>query len=263
MLLSNYTLKEEIREYWSARSETFDHSPGHGMRSDREVHEWARLLREHFGEAPVKNVLELASGTGQVTAVLLSMGLKVTGIDLCEPMIEKATQKHKGAKDRVKFFLGDAENTMMKDEEFDAVVSRHLVWTLLDPEAAFRDWLRVLKPGGTVVVIDGDWVSGLQHWTARLKRFIVEIWDKIDKTKPNYDKAAHERIVARVYFNQGLRVERLSEMLAEAGFTDMRHHKLQSIWSEQVKSMTLKERIGLSVWYGHYFMLSARKPLES
>lgn len=260
MTLSNYSLKDEIREYWSARSETFDHSAGHGMRTDKEVEEWARLLRMHFGDTPVQNVLELASGTGQVTSVLLSMGLRVSGIDLCEPMIAKATEKHKGANGRVKFYLGDAENTMMGDGEFDAVVSRHLVWTLLDPEAAFKDWIRVLKPGGVVVVIDGDWVSGLEHWTARLKRFIVDVWDKLDGTKPHYDRDAHESIVSRVYFNKGLRLERAMEMLGEAGFTDMRHNKLGSIWREQCKAMTLKERIGLGIWYGHYFMLSARKP---
>ncbi|WP_080518844.1 methyltransferase domain-containing protein [Rhodopseudomonas palustris] len=66
-------------------------------------------------------------------------------------------ETHEGA-EAVKFHLGDAENPMMPDERFDAVVSRHLVWTLPDPEAALADWLRVLRPGGRVVLVDCDWV---------------------------------------------------------------------------------------------------------
>lgn len=258
--IGNYSLKDEIREYWSARAATFDQSPGHGMRSDDEVKAWAALFSQHFRDAQVKNVLELASGTGQITHVLLSMGMNVTAIDLCEPMIEIASTKHKNAKNRAKFYLGDAENTMMEDERFDAVCSRHLVWTLLDPETALSDWKRTLKPGGIVVVIDGDWVTTPQRWSAKLKRTIVNLWNRMDGTVLPYDKEAHENIIGRVYFNKGLRIERMSQMLSDAGFIDIQSNTLESIWTQQQKHMTLKERISLGIWYGHYFMISARKP---
>ena len=38
----------------------------------------------------------------------------------------------------------------------NAVVSRNLVWNLEDPEAAYKEWLRVLKPGGKLFVFDGN-----------------------------------------------------------------------------------------------------------
>lgn len=262
MTLSNYALKDEIRTYWSARAETFDQSAGHGMRSDGEIRAWANLFEAHFQGQDVQEVLELASGTGQVTAVLLSMGLQVTAIDLCEPMIAKASTKHKDALGRnVKFHLGDAENTMMPDNKFDAVVSRHLVWTLLDPESAFVDWFRVLKPGGRVVVIDGDWVNAPNRLSARIARGLVKAMDRLDGTKPKYDAAAHDGIISRVYFNEGLRVERLSQMLQDAGFVDIRHNSLERVWEEQVKVMSIKDRLSLGYWYWHYFMLSAQKPV--
>ncbi|MDP2355662.1 MAG: class I SAM-dependent methyltransferase, partial [Beijerinckiaceae bacterium] len=211
MSLSNYALKDEIRTYWSARAETFDQSPGHGMRSDGEIRAWADLLREHFEGHEVRDVLELASGTGQVTAVLLSMDLQVTAIDLCEPMIARASSKHRDAIGRrVKFHLGDAENTMMPDSKFDAIVSRHLVWTLPDPEAAFQDWLRVLKPGGRVVVIDGDWVNAPKRLSARIARGLVNAMDRWNGSQPKYDADAHDSIISRVYFKEGLRADTLS-----------------------------------------------------
>ncbi|MDP2356818.1 MAG: methyltransferase domain-containing protein, partial [Beijerinckiaceae bacterium] len=258
---SNYALKDEIRTYWSARAETFDQSPGHGMRSDGEIRAWADLLKEQFEGHEVRDVLELASGTGQVTAVLLSMDLQVTAIDLCEPMIAKASSKHRDAIGRrVKFHLGDAENTMMPDSKFDAVVSRHLVWTLPDPEAAFQDWLRVLKPGGRVVVIDGDWVNAPKRLSARIARGLVNAMDRWNGSQPKYDADAHDSIISRVYFKEGLRADTLSRMLQAAGFIDVKQSSLGRIWDEQVKHLNFKDRLSLGYWYWHYFMMSAKKP---
>ncbi|WP_150104533.1 class I SAM-dependent methyltransferase [Rhodopseudomonas palustris] len=73
---------------------------GHAIRSIGERDAWARLLREHFEGSVVSEVLELASGTGEVTAVLLSMSLAVTAIDPCEPMIAQAAAKHMKAQKR-------------------------------------------------------------------------------------------------------------------------------------------------------------------
>ncbi|UFZ02646.1 methyltransferase domain-containing protein [Bradyrhizobium ontarionense] len=260
MSLKNYTLKDEIRSYWSARAETFDNSPGHGIRSIGERDAWARLLRGHFEGSDVSEVLELASGTGEMTAVLLSMGLAVTAIDLCEPMIAKAAAKHVKAHKRVSFHLGDAENTMMPDQRFDAVVSRHLVWTLPDPDAAFADWLRVLRPGGRVVIVDGDWVTAPKRPSAWIARRIVGWLDKLDGTKPQSDEDTHQRFLSQVYFRDGLRRDRLCAMLTKAGFENIRHGGLESIWKEQVKTMSFKDRLSLGYWYWHYFIVSAQKP---
>ena len=154
---SNFGLKDEIRAYWSQRAETFDLSYGHKIRSRAELDAWARLIAGHAPIAPGDRVLELASGTGEVTRVLLGFGCSIDAIDLCEPMIARAQAKHQGAP--VRFHLGDAENTMMPDAVYDLVICRHLVWTLVDPERALADWLRVLKPGGALVIVDGDWVN--------------------------------------------------------------------------------------------------------
>ncbi|HWX46941.1 MAG TPA: hypothetical protein VNZ61_02660 [Roseomonas sp.] len=75
---ANVALKDESREYWTRRAETFDLSPGHSMKILEQRDAWAALLRRHM-VADAQRVRELAFGTGEVTRVLLGMGCEVTG----------------------------------------------------------------------------------------------------------------------------------------------------------------------------------------
>jgi len=253
---SNFGLKDEIRAYWSKRAETFDLSYGHKIRSRGEFDAWSRLIACHAPIGPGDRVLELASGTGEVTRVLLGFGCSVDAIDLCEPMIERAKAKHRGS--AVRFHLGDAENTMMPDARYDLVICRHLVWTLLDPQAALADWLRVLKPGGAVVVIDGDWVNRSRR--ARLLQRLSQWLDRLTGAPRLWDEQAHQRIMRGVFFRDGLKAPALQAMLQAAGFADIRTGPLTGIKRRQFASATWSERLRLLATYDDTFILSARKP---
>ena len=146
----NFTLKEEIRAYWSARAESFDLSFGHAIKSDRELKAFQRLIGDSFGPQPL-DVLDLACGTGEITRALLSLNHRVTALDFSEAMLERARAKHGKA---ARFRLGDAEHLLDEDASYDAAITRHLVWTLTDPEAALSEWFRVLRPGGRLLLAD-------------------------------------------------------------------------------------------------------------
>ncbi|MBO1075497.1 class I SAM-dependent methyltransferase [Roseomonas marmotae] len=252
---ANFTLKDEIREYWTRRAETFDLSPGHGMKTAGERDAWAALLRAHMG-ADARRVLELAFGTGEVTRVLLGMGCEVTGLDLTEAMLLRARAKHAGAPG-LRLFLGDAEETREPDNHYDAVVSRHLVWTLVDPAAAFRDWYRVLRPGGRVVIADGDYVRLSR--TGRL-RLMLSDWlaARQGATGPAVDMAAHEAIQRQVFFRDGLRPEPLRRMLEEAGFTDFRLERPRGPHAAQRRGAPLRQKLRVGIW--NSFVLSCARP---
>ena len=179
-MIANDGLVEDIREYWSHRAETFDRAFGHGIAPGQEAAAWARPMREHLGPAP-RRVLELACGTGEVTRLIHDLGHDVTGLDFCEPMLAKARAKHAG-KPRLRFVHADAGRTMEPDARYDAVVCRHLVWTLTDPPAAFADWVRILRPGGRLLVYDGDWTrpapaGGSAAWIlARWEKFAPDAY---------------------------------------------------------------------------------------
>lgn len=172
----NYDLRDEIKAYWSERAATFDLSPGHEIFSEEERAAWHRLILRHLGEGAGRSALDLASGTGVVSHLLDDLGFRVAGMDWSEPMLERARQKAKSRGRDISFRMGDAENTMEPDDHYDVVVNRHLVWTLVDPAAAFREWLRVLKPGGRVLIVDGDFVNA-----TRLERFFssLSVWGSV------------------------------------------------------------------------------------
>ncbi|MBX9910576.1 MAG: methyltransferase domain-containing protein [Beijerinckiaceae bacterium] len=252
----NFDLREDIRAYWAARSETFDLSSGHKIRSDAELREWGRLFTSLAPLAPGSRVLELASGTGEVTRVLRALQCEVDAIDLCEPMIARAKAKHPDR--HVRFHLGDAENTMMPDATYDAVICRHLVWTLIDPVQALADWHRVLKPGGVLVIVDGDWVSSSLR--SRVFSRISAVIDQLQGEKPLWDQRMHQSIVERVHFKTGLRLAELERMLTEAGFTEPRRSPVSGIKRRQFVTANLSERMRLIGAAGRTFALSVRRP---
>lgn len=258
----NWTLKDEIREYWSMRSETFDLSPGHEIFGDDERAAWHRLIRRHLGDGEGRAVLDLASGTGVISRLLSETGFKVTGLDFSEPMLERARRKHKALKTGATFLIGDAEDTRQPDDHYDAVTTRHLVWTLPDPAAAFADWFRVLKPGGKVLIVDADMAA--RTLPQRIGRKIAG-WLKAVAPNPatthGIDRAVHNRILERVHFSRGARAEDVAALLAGAGFEDIvidRDHR--AIRKAQGRHMPLHQRIDRASQ--DRYAIRASKPLQ-
>jgi arsenite methyltransferase len=114
-----------------------------------------------------EKVLDVGCGRGLLAigaAKRLKTG-KVTGIDVWNPQdlsgnsadAAKENAKAEGVADRVRFESGDARKLVYPDNHFDAVISANALHTLADDqerEQALREGLRVLKPGGRLVVFD-------------------------------------------------------------------------------------------------------------
>ena len=117
----------------------------------------------------------------------------------------------------------------------DVLVTRHLVWTLVDPAAAFAAWHRVLKPGGTLLLVDGDFVT--KGWVARLM-------SRLSPTPTNRNMERHNSILSRVHFSNGARAEAVVELLKEAGFTDIRvDTDLRAIHRAQAQGLGWKKSL--------------------
>ena len=95
-------------------------------------------------------VLELAAGTGVVTRALaarLPAEARIIATDLNQPMLDQAAARQKGDA-RIVWQQADAQTLPFEDRSFDAVVCQFGVMFFPDRVNAYRETLRVLKPGG-------------------------------------------------------------------------------------------------------------------
>nr|BAT29771.1 type 11 methyltransferase [Aureimonas sp. AU12] len=260
---ANYSVRDEIREFWSERAERFDEFPGHEISGERERSAWHALIQRHLGPGAGRSALDLASGTGVVSHLLDDLGYRVTGLDWSEPMLERARAKAAARGRTIVFRVGDAERSSEADSSYDVAVTRHLVWTLIDPAAAFREWLRVLRPGGTLLVVDGDFVG-----TGRTERILARLdaaarrlgWRGHEPVGLSEAmQRRHRAILARVHFSTGARADAVARLLREAGFRDVVvDRRLGAVHRAQAAQMPFFK--GLARRSQHRYAIRAVKP---
>lgn len=95
-------------------------------------------------------VLDVACGTGDMVLELLKQGADVTGVDLSEEMLAIAKRKVESGKWKV----ADAEQLPFGDASFDAVTCAFGVRNFVHLEQGLNEMLRVLRPGGQLVVLE-------------------------------------------------------------------------------------------------------------
>lgn len=113
------------------------------------------LLKSFAPREGKLKVLDVGTGPG-VFATLLSLeGHDVTGIDISDKMLEEARANASRMGANPNFMIMDSQNITFEDESFDMIVSRNVMWIMEEPEQTYRNWYRILKPGGRVLVFDG------------------------------------------------------------------------------------------------------------
>ncbi|MDY0131019.1 MAG: class I SAM-dependent methyltransferase [Methanosarcina vacuolata] len=145
-------VKPQIREWWDNAEHDYDAIAAHGVHSEEEKELWTEAITQILGTEQKLKILDMGTGTGFLALLLTELGYDVTGADWAQSKLEKAKKKMEIAGSSVNFVVEDAENLSFEAEKFDAVVSRHLIWTLANPASAFKEWARVTKSGGKVLI---------------------------------------------------------------------------------------------------------------
>ncbi|WP_025845626.1 class I SAM-dependent methyltransferase [Paenibacillus ehimensis] len=214
---------KDISNYWTSSSGSYDKAVKAQFRSRRTVAMWTSLLSEGLGGREGQAVLDMGTGPGFFSILLSRMGHRVTAIDASQGMIETASRNFKAAGVNVKVYVGDAAHLHAeKDNTFDAVVCRDVVWTLPDPYGAYAEWYRILKPGGTLIVFDGNYLYRKKQekqtpfnmlWHA-LGWTLILLTEMRVRRRSDQDK----ELLGQLPFVQVMRPEADQEALQQAGF---------------------------------------------
>ena len=168
-------LLDEIESYWSTRTDGYSEVNEKELKGMQKA-AWLETLECGFwGEKKGKEltseekkqlrILDIGTGPGFFPMILAEAGYHVTAVDYTPGMLEKAREnaaKFIGEKkEQITFKRMDAQALEFADESFDVIISRNLTWNLPHPEAAYKEWLRVLKKGGKLLNFDANWYGYL------------------------------------------------------------------------------------------------------
>lgn len=235
-------IKANISAYWHSRSNTYDKFPvSHAEAQEQTAY---RSVLEKFLNGHRLRVLDVGTGTGFMASMLAEMGHDVVGLDMAEGMLEKARHKVRGNGHRVTFQFGDAENLPFDDDSFDAIVSRYLLWTLPEPRRALGEWCRVVRPGGSIICIEGPWrYTSLKGRLKRLSRQLgILLYDRANPHKLGYDKETANQLP----FRNGLTLEEAIGLFREKDLTNIASETLSDVRNIQARNMPLLYRLAMS-----------------
>lgn len=149
-------VKELVRQHWDRRSANFDEEPSHGILNDAQARAWRGLIAKIAGHAPL-SVIDAGCGTGFLSLLFAEAGHRVTGVDFAPAMLEAARAKALARGLDMQFLESDAESISLPPASADLIVERHVLWTLPDPQIALRNWHKLLRSDGRLVLIEGHW----------------------------------------------------------------------------------------------------------
>jgi phosphatidylethanolamine/phosphatidyl-N-methylethanolamine N-methyltransferase len=130
---------------------------------------WAPVYDLVFGTVFEKGRLASIAAADKVGGRILDVGVgtglslsdyarttRLCGVDLSEPMLRKAQERVRAQNltNVETLSVMDAKNLAFPDGAFDAVVAQYVITAVPDPEATLDDFMRVLKPGGELILVN-------------------------------------------------------------------------------------------------------------
>jgi ubiquinone/menaquinone biosynthesis C-methylase UbiE len=184
---------------------------------------------------PQAKVLEVAPGPGYFAIELAKLGnFEITGLDISKTFVQIAQANAVKAGVRVEFRQGNASAMPVPDASFDFLLCRAAFKNFTEPQLALDEMYRVLKPGGTALIIDLRRDASMQSISEAVKQMNVGLLNAIITTytfrfmlmKRAYTKDEFETMISRTKFRDaeirenliGLEVQ-LNKTATAAGFT--------------------------------------------
>lgn len=185
---------------------------------------WKRFTIESAGARPGMKVLDLAGGTGDLTAKfshLVGEKGQVTLADINDSMLKVGREKlrDKGIVGNVNYVQANAEALPFPDNHFDIITIAFGLRNVTDKDAAIASMLRVLKPGGKLLVLE---FSKPKH---DIMRKIYDLYSF--KVMPKMGALITQDAESYAYLAESIRMhpdqETLKQMMENAGFEQVNY----------------------------------------
>ena len=148
--------QEQINEDWTIRSDNYDRYVTEELTTDR-PEKWIRLIEQNAPSDRPLRVLDAGCGPGFFSILLSRAGHKVTGIDGSDGMLCHARQNAAAFGADPELIKGDFGALPFPDGTFDLVISRNVTHIIREHLKVYGEWLRVLRPGGVLLIFDANW----------------------------------------------------------------------------------------------------------
>jgi ubiquinone/menaquinone biosynthesis C-methylase UbiE len=148
---------------------------------------WDQISAGYFGKAvrdaaiaraylrPEMAVADVGSGTGFVAAGLAPLVKRVYVVDGSPEMIEVA-KKNLSAFKNIEYHQADGSSLPFPEDSLDAIFANMYLHHTTNPQAAIREMVRVLRPGGRLVITDMD-----EHSYTWLKDEMADVWQGFER----------------------------------------------------------------------------------
>jgi demethylmenaquinone methyltransferase/2-methoxy-6-polyprenyl-1,4-benzoquinol methylase len=190
---------------------------------------WRRFLVSRLEAGPDERVLDVATGTGAVALELVRQhGCSVVGIDRSPEMLSVARRRvaSRSLGARVELHEGRAETLPFPDASFDGLTVTYLLRYVDDPTAAIRELARVVRPGGTMAMLEFGVPRG------QVTRALWELYVRLALPlagrllSPGWHEVGSFLGPSIRDFEARLPLERQLDLWSEAGLADVRARRL-------------------------------------
>ena len=129
----------------------------------KDLKEYANLATAHVTSGG--SVLEIATGPGYFCTELAKLGnFKITGLDISNDLVKIARTNAQQEGVKVDFLQGNASSIQFPDMSFDFIFCSWAIKNFMEPQKVLNEMYRVLKPGGTALIIDLNHDAASQEW---------------------------------------------------------------------------------------------------
>ena len=184
---------------------------------------WRKKVVQIIKETQPKSILDIATGTGDLAIELAEniTDCKITGLDISLGMLEIGKEKvsKKKLEDTIDMVIGDSEKLPFKDDSFDAITVAFGVRNFENLDIGLSEILRVLKPGGTFVILETSVPTKFpfkQGYNLHSKYLLPLIGKLFSKDKKAYQYLSESASV----FPYG---QALNNILQKVGFINVNH----------------------------------------